>query len=236
MQGKFTIVHKILSVFQPFPPEFFPSSGKTSLFPQKFPPRRRFPRPKAPRGHRDPEGSLPRPGPRRQGSPRMVFNRGNAVLARCIRRENRAANRRLKQISIFRISRWKAPGTAKRPPPIGSGPGPENGRKRAVRPSSAGKNPPFRRGILYSGALSPVFCPFPCNGREKFFRPQKAGRPTGVPLFHVFPSEFPVFPLKAPPAGPGAAAPPRAHPPAAGPDRGRAPSPKSKRDPAPSCS
>lgn len=42
MQGKFTIVHKILSGFQPFPPEFFPSSGKTSAFPKKFPPRRKF--------------------------------------------------------------------------------------------------------------------------------------------------------------------------------------------------
>ena len=197
MQGKFTIVHKILSVFQPFPPEFFPSSGKTSLFPQKFPPRRRFPRPKAPRGHRDPEGSLPRPGLRRQGSPRMVFNRGNTVLARCIRRENRAANRRLKQVSIFRISRRKAPGTAKRPPPIGSGPGPENGRKRAVRPSSAGKNPPFRRGILYSGALSSVFCPFPCKGREKIFPAPKSGTPNRRPAFPCFSFRIPGFPSQS---------------------------------------
>ncbi len=197
MQGKFTIVHKILSVFQPFPPEFFPSSGKTSLFPQKFPPRRRFPRPKAPRGHRDPEGPLPRPGLRRQGSPRMVFNRGNAVLARCIRRENRAANRRLKQVSIFRISRQKAPGTAKRPPPIGSGPGPENGWKRAARPSSAGKNPPFRRGILYSGALSPVFCSFPCKGREKIFPVPKSGAPNRRPAFPCISFLSPGFPCQS---------------------------------------
>lgn len=236
MQGKFTIVHKILSDFQPFPLEFSSSFGKTSLYPKKFPPRRRFPRPKTPRWRQNPEGPLPRPGLRRTGSPRMVSNRGNAVFARCIRRENRAANRRLKRVSIFRISRRKAPGTAKRPPPIGSGPSPENGRKRAAKPSSAGKNPPFLRGILYSGPPSPVFCPFPCKGRENFSGPKKAGRPTGVPLSHVFPFRSPVFPVKAPPAGPGAAAPPGARPPAAAPDRGRAPSPRSKRNPAPSCS
>ena len=59
MQGKFTIVHKILSDFQPFPSRFFPSSGKTSLFPKKFPPRRRFPRPKPPAGAGTPKGPFP---------------------------------------------------------------------------------------------------------------------------------------------------------------------------------
>lgn len=42
MQGKFTIVHKILSVFQPFPCEAPRSDYKTPAFPEKFPPRRKF--------------------------------------------------------------------------------------------------------------------------------------------------------------------------------------------------
>ena len=187
MQGKFTIVHKILSVFQPFPPEFFPSSGKTSLFPQKFPLAAVFPVPRLPAGTGTPKGPFPVPdcGDRAPlgWSPAGGTLSWPGVSGGKTGRQTGASSR-------FPFSGYPAgkPRARRRgPPPIGSGPGPENGRKRAVRPSSAGKNPPFRRGILYSGALSPVFCPFPCNGREKFFRPQKAGRPTGAPLSHVFP-------------------------------------------------
>ena len=42
MQGKFTIIHKILSVSQPFPREAPRSDYKTPAFPEKFPPRRKF--------------------------------------------------------------------------------------------------------------------------------------------------------------------------------------------------
>ena len=42
MQGKFTIIHKILSHFQLFPSETPRPIHKTPAFPKKFPPRRKF--------------------------------------------------------------------------------------------------------------------------------------------------------------------------------------------------
>ena len=79
MQGKFTIVHKILSVFQPFPPEFFPSSGKTSLFPQKFPLAAVFPVPRLPadglqQGERCPGPVYPEGKPGGKPAPQADFH------------------------------------------------------------------------------------------------------------------------------------------------------------------
>ena len=233
MQGKFTIVHKILSGFQPFPPEFFPSSGKTSLCPKKFPPRRRFPRPAL----RDASRKLRRRPPPVSG---VLPGRSSAEgLLSWPGVSGGKTGRQTGASSGFPFSGYptgKPRARREGPLPLGADQALRTGGRGPRNPLPPGKIPRFGEASSIAARYPPFFARFPATAGKKFFRPQKAGRPPGVPLSHVFPSEFPVFPLKAPPAGPGAAAPPRAHPPAAEPDRGRAPSPKSKRDPAPSCS
>lgn len=236
MQGKFTIVHKILSVFQPFPPEFFPSSGKTSLFPQKFPLAAVFPVPRLPAGTGTPKGPFPAPdcGDR---APLGWSSTGGTLSWPGV--SGGKTGRQTGASSRFPFSGYptRKPRARRRGPlPLGADQALRTGGRGPRDPLPPGKIPRFGEASSIAARYPPFFARFPAKAGKKFFRSQKAGRPTGVPLFHVFPSEFPVFPLKAPPAGPGAAAPPRARPPAAEPDRGRAPSPGSKRNPAPSCS
>ena len=186
---------------------FFPFS---SLFRRNsfLPPVRR---PFSPKSSRSPpfspsQGSPQAPGPRRAPSPPRTAatglpSDGLQQGERCpgpVYPEGKPGGKPAPQADFhFQDIPPESPGHGEEAPPIGSGPGPENGWKRAARPSSAGKNPPFRRGILYSGALSPVFCPFPCKGREKIFPVPKSGTPNRRPAFPCFSFRIPGFPSQS---------------------------------------
>lgn len=196
MQGKFTIVHKILSGFQPFPPEFFPSSGKTSLFPQKFPLAAVFPVPRLPAGTGTPKGPFPAPdcGDR---APLGWSSTGGTLSWPGV--SGGKTGRQTGASSRFPFSGYPAgkPRARRRDPlPLGADQALRTGGRGPRDPLPPGKIPRFGEASSIA-ARYPPFLPVSLQRPGKIFPAPKSGTPNRRPAFPCFSFRIPGFPSQS---------------------------------------